>query len=97
MAYRATPHSVTGYSPFYLLHGREMNLLSTDNLKARCPNEDISQDQRLENLKSSLRTAYELVAKANESSHRPNKQLYDRKAKSRSFEVNDLVYLYTRH
>jgi hypothetical protein len=72
-----------------------MNLPSTDNLKARCPNEDISQDQRLENPKSSLRTAYELVAKANKSSHHHNKQLYDRKAKIRSFEVNDLVYLYT--
>jgi hypothetical protein len=68
-----------------------MNLPSTDNLKDRCPNEDTS----LENLKSSLRTAYELVAKANKSSHRHNKQLYDRKAKSHSFEVNELVYLCT--
>lgn len=26
MAYRTTPHTVTGYSPYYLIHGREANL-----------------------------------------------------------------------
>jgi len=35
MSYRATPHTTMGYSPFYLLHGREMVLPSTENLKAR--------------------------------------------------------------
>ena len=95
MAYRATPNTVTGFSPFYLLHGREMQLPGNDNLKARCPTENSSQDSRLEQLKASLRTAYKLVAKANKSSHQRNKKLYDRKAKARSFEVNDLVYLFT--
>jgi hypothetical protein len=42
-----------------------------------------------------LRTAYKLVAKANKPSHQRNKELHDRKAKARSFEVNDLLYLYT--
>ena len=35
MAYCATPNSVTGYCPFYLLHGREMEIPNNDNLKAR--------------------------------------------------------------
>ena len=35
MAYRATPNTVTGYSPFYLLHGREMQLPNQDDLKAK--------------------------------------------------------------
>jgi len=94
LAYRATPNTVTGFSPFYLLHGRELQLSVNDNLKARCHKENSSQDHRLEHLKVSLRTAYKLVAKANKSSHQ-HKKLYDRKAKTRSFEVNDLVYFFT--
>jgi len=39
MAYRATPNSVTGYSPFFLLHGREMEIPNNDNLKARISSE----------------------------------------------------------
>ena len=34
MAHRATPSSITGFSPFYLLHGREMPLPNSDNLYA---------------------------------------------------------------
>jgi hypothetical protein len=87
-------NTVTGYSPFFLLHGREMTLPSRENLKPQLPKENFSPDQRLENLKSSLRMAYKLAAKANRKSHYNNKRLYDRKAKLREFQVKDLVYLY---
>jgi len=39
MSCRATPNSVTGYSPFFLLHGREMEIPNNDNLKARISSE----------------------------------------------------------
>jgi len=94
MAYRATPNTVTGYSPFYLLHGREMILPNHANLKAKVTAENPDHKQRLESLKSSLKLAYETVAKANKISHQNNKRLYDRKAKTRHFKVDDLVYLY---
>jgi len=41
MAYRATPNMTTKCSPFYLLHGWEMNLPTADSLKAK-----ISSDVR---------------------------------------------------
>jgi len=35
MSYRATPNSVTAYSPFFVLHGREMEIPNNDKLEAR--------------------------------------------------------------
>jgi hypothetical protein len=91
------PHGIQGnskHSYFFLLHGRGMTLPSRENLKLQLPKENFSPDQRLENLKSSLRMNYKLAAKANRKSHYNNKRLYDRKAKLRKFQVKDLVCLY---
>jgi hypothetical protein len=96
MAYRATPHGTTHYSPFYLLHGREMNLPAEEDLKAQTPEQEqnFEHAQRLENLKFSLREAYKAVGINSRRSHDKNKEIYDRKAKERKFEVNDIVYLF---
>jgi hypothetical protein len=67
MAYRATPNTVTGYSPFYLLHGRELTLPNQANMKAKVTENTPDHKQRLESLKSSLKLAYEAVAKANKA------------------------------
>jgi hypothetical protein len=94
LAYRATPNTSTGYSPFYLVQGREMVLPNSNDLKAKISKQDPSHAQRLENLKSSLKLAYKSVAQANRNSHLNNKRLYDREAKLRSLEVGEHVYLY---
>ena len=94
MAHRATPSTVTGYSPFYLLHGREMQLPNQENLKAKISSQPLDQNQRLKNLKASLNLAYRTVRRANRQAHRNNKRLYDRSAKLWSFEAGDWVYLH---
>jgi hypothetical protein len=86
-------NTVTGYSAFYSLHGREMVLLGNDNLKAKIASENPDHKRCLENLKSSLKLAYRAVARANRKSHE-NKRLYDRKATVRRFEAGELVYLH---
>jgi len=55
MSHRATPHSTTGFSPFFLLHGREMILPNHEGLKARVTGENLDHKRRLENLKTSLK------------------------------------------
>jgi len=40
--------------------------------------------------------AYKLLAKSKKKSHQ-NKRFYDKRDRTRNFEVNDPVYLYTRH
>ena len=72
-----------------------MQLPGKDNLKTRCVQEGRSLDRRIENLKASLIMAYKEVAEANRKAYQKNKRFYDRKAKARHFEKNDLVYLHT--
>jgi hypothetical protein len=96
MVYRATPHGSTGFSPYYLLHGREIVLPNTEDVRAKLSPKVRGTDYegKLENLKSSLNVAYKTVRRNIRKSNATNRQYYDRKAKKRSFEVNDMVYLF---
>lgn len=58
-----------------------MELPNNDNLKARITSENPIQKRRLESVKTSLKLAHELVAKAHTKSHQNNKKLYFRRAK----------------
>jgi len=71
-----------------------MALPKSNDLEANIRKENSDHDSRLENLKSSLRLAYKSVKKANKKFHLKNKRLYDRKAKLRSFQTCDIVFLY---
>ena len=95
MAHRATPSSVRGFSSFYLLHGIEMPLPNSDNLKARVSRENPDHHQSLQNRKARMNTAYKCVNKAKKKAHENNKRLYDRRAKLRELKFGDLVYLYS--
>jgi hypothetical protein len=84
MTYRNIPHVVSKFSPFYLIHVREIILPTMQDLKAKLSPEiwDTEQAARLENLKSSLRSAYKMVQERARKSHATNKR-YDRKAELR--------------
>jgi len=94
MAYRATPNIKTGYSPFFLLHGRVMTLPSNEQLSAKVGSKDQNIKQRMDNLKASLKQAYKAVNKASRKSRQNNKRYYDRRARPRSSTNGDYVYLH---
>jgi len=71
-----------------------MQLLNQDNLNAKISVQTLDHNQRLKSLKASLKLAYKSVTQANRKAHQSNKRLYDRRAKLRSFEAGDRVYLY---
>jgi hypothetical protein len=75
IAYGAMLNTVTGYSPFFLLHGRKMEKPTSDNLKARVKTDNPDLDHRLENLRTSLNSAYKQAAKMNRKAQQTNKKL----------------------
>jgi len=96
MAYRNTPHGTTKQSPYYMLHGREMDLPSMQSLRVKRSPDIRNTDHapRLENLKSRSRIAYKLERDNGRKSHAANKRYYDRDVKDGEFAVGDSGYLY---
>jgi hypothetical protein len=97
MAYRGTPHGTHGFSPFYLLHGREMVLPTSQAHKAKLTVEvrETENLHRLEKLKSTLQTAYKTARENNRKAHVTNKRYYDRKARNDSLDQEKLFICLT--
>lgn len=91
MVYRSTPHSTTKYTPYYLLHGREMRL-PTDWIKEELQ-QDLSEDDLVNEIKRRLQIAHKQVEESTEKVKEQSKSYYDRKAKDKIFKVGDLVLL----
>jgi hypothetical protein len=96
MAYNSSPHTVTKFSPFYTLHGREPVLptIQGHEVKLSTYIRGTDNEARLRQLHYSFQLAYRLFRKNIKKSHSINKNYYDRKTSERDFQKNDLVYLY---
>ena len=82
-AYNATPHSPTGYTPYYLLFGREPKLPVDILLGEEQPSEDPpnSVDAWLATHKSRLRDAYQKAGERLQQAAQNRKALHDKKTK----------------
>jgi transposase InsO family protein len=99
MAHRAVPHSVTKYSPFCLLLGRQMLLPTEDDLTGRkCVDEtrnfngDLIQTH-VDTLAERFEEAHAIVRENNKAGREIQKESYDRGTRLFSFQPGDLVYL----
>ena len=92
-AYRDTPHCVTGYSPFTLMYGREVNgplqFLRDSWLEGR--SEEVKVDEWLEVAKARMVEAAGIVSDREKKAKTKMKEFYDRKAVLKTYYPGDMV------
>eukprot|EP00731_Ephydatia_muelleri_P003753 Em0001g3753a len=92
-AYNTSTHSSTGFTPFYLMFGRQasipVDLMFPFNLG---PEKELRT--YVEQLRKGLRDAYAIVRDNCDADHRRQKALYDRNISSQPFGKGALVWLF---
>ena len=92
MAYRATPHASTGYSPNRVMLGREV-ALPVDIMMGVPLEEDRGQEpEYVAALRDRLQSAYNHVQENLQTAARRQKNYYDQGVTGTPYEVGDLVW-----
>lgn len=92
MAYRTTPHSSIGYSPHFLIHGRELRQPFECELDANEGPNGVAEFIR--QIQKNLGEAYQHAKDMDSRTRRERARTHDRGKRVRSFNVGDKVYLY---
>ena len=85
LAYNATQHESTGFSPFYLLFGRQPRL-PVDTLFSR-----ETKVKQVEGVREALQWAWAEAARKDAQSKQKNSKYYDRKVRGATLEIGDRV------
>ncbi|KAG1932770.1 interleukin-1 receptor accessory protein-like 1-A [Pimephales promelas] len=93
-AYNCTKNEATGYSPYYLLFGREARL-PVDLCFGTSPDGDneVTYQQYVETMRHELQEAYQLAEEISLKNHQRNKQHYDKRVKPQMLEKGDRVFI----
>ena len=94
MAYNTSVQASTGYTPFYLMFGRQARL-PVDLMFGLSNTQDKVATDYAQHLQSSLHDAYQNVRDTMGVCQQRQKELYDRKVHGEPFQVNDLVWLHS--
>ncbi len=87
-AYNCTKHESSGYSPFYLMFGRQPRLPIDIVLGLPAVHDN---NQILTSVRESLELAYKIASEATRKATRKQKHYYDQKVRGESLRVGDLV------
>ena len=98
-AYNSTVHKSTGFSPFYLMFGRESRL-PIDRIFPNAGNDSESEESYgsfVDNWKSRMDEAFQLAARSSKKVDDGNKKRYDARARSVEIEIGDRVVVQNRN
>ncbi len=91
-AYNSTRNEATGYSPYYLMFGREARLPVDVCFGLTVDGEDATtHHQYVEKLRQELRHAYHLASEASHNNHQKNKRSYDTRVRVHNLQEGDRV------
>ena len=94
LAYNSSLHPTTGYTPFFLMFGRQARLPIDLAYGTSSPIHD-SPDEYVVHLQESFQEAYENVRQQTGRQLQRQKELYDQKVHGRPLNVGDLVWLHS--
>ena len=94
LAYNSSVHPTTGYTPFYLMFGRQVRM-PVDVMYGNPNSHTTTLPQYVAGLRSSLNAAYDQVRNTMMTRLSRQKDLYDRRAHGEPFRSGDLVWLHT--
>lgn len=92
-AYNCTRNDSTGYSPYLLMFGREARLPIDLCFSVSSDGKAENYQQYVSKLRSDLKNAYQVAAKAADKSHGKNKRLYDKRVRDQLLEEGDRVLM----
>ena len=90
-AYNCTTHTSTGYSPYYLMHGRHPRLPVDALIGPESLDEEPDYDDYIDNIREQLKMAYRLASARSKVASASQKEGYDKKVRGGAPEVGDLV------
>ena len=93
MAYRSTIHEVTGYSPNYVMLGREISLPLDIMLGIAAPEERAPVHDYVQTLKERLKTCFEQVREQLKAYGERQKKYYNLSTRGELFKVGSVVYM----
>lgn len=95
LAYNTSPHSTTGYTPFFLTHGREakmpVNLLLPNNKPS--DSTQGTSDTFATQITSKLQSAFTLANQNRDQAHLTQKHHYGKRVRYIPYNPGDLVWL----